>query len=71
MVKVTRIRAGLYGVDAGNGNVYTVENMQAPGNGYGTQWMWYSTPAAGAFGIWFDPTFTKREAIEQIATYFA
>ena len=70
-MKVTKIRAGLYGVDAGNGNVYTVENMQAPGDGYGREWLWYITPAAGAFGIWFDPQHTKREALDVIATYHA
>lgn len=68
-MKVTRIRAGYYGVDAGNGNVFLLENRQAPGNGYGHSWLWYTTLADG--NGWFDPTFTKREALEAISSITA
>jgi hypothetical protein len=63
-MKVTKIRAGLYGVDAGNGKVFLVENRQAPGNGYGHGWLWYITEAEG--DRWYDPTHTKAEALEVI-----
>lgn len=65
-MKVTKVRNGLYGVDAGNGNVYLVENRQAPGNGYGHGWWWYITPANDS-EVWIDPTFTKREALQVIS----
>lgn len=65
-MKVTRIRTGLYGVDAGNGNVFLIENRQAPGNGYGHGWWWYITPADGE--LWIDPVRTKREALEVISS---
>lgn len=67
-MKVTKIRAGLYGVDAGDGRVYYVENRQAPAD-YGSEWLWYITQAGAT--TWFDPCYTKREALQVISSIAA
>jgi hypothetical protein len=70
MDKVTRIRAGLYEYTAPNGDRYTIENRQTPAD-YGSEWLWYISPDAGAFGVWFDPAQTKADALHGLRMYYA
>lgn len=66
---VTRIRAGLYRYTAPNGDTYSIEEMQSPAD-YGGEWLWYTSPDAGAFGVWFDPRRTKRGALDALRHYY-
>lgn len=57
-----RIRAGLYSVKTGQGT-FLVENRQS-GEAWGNEWLWYITSDTSA--MWFDPCYTKAEALEVI-----
>jgi hypothetical protein len=60
-MKSQRIRAGLYEVSFPNGNSYSVDNRQSPPE-WGSEWLWYINDLNG--NVWFDPCYTKAEALD-------
>ncbi|AVD99653.1 hypothetical protein HWB90_gp039 [Mycobacterium phage Fowlmouth] len=68
MMKSKRIQAGLYRVTLENGDEYTVNQIRTDAAGYGIENLWWVSPS-GEFTppCYFDPFYTKGEALHQLS----
>ncbi len=64
--KVSKIRAGLYHVAAGD-RAFHVEQIRTEAPGFGVESLWWITAADGGPDLMLDPTRTKADAVADIA----